>query len=160
MPRSVSTAALQGALAQQTDEIYLVLVEINHPSLMTPLRFVNNSDGDDVTSNGDVYTAYPFEMKMPDDQEGKEPTAEIRIDNVDRELMDEVRSITGELTMEISVVLQSTPDTIEWGPLDFEVRGVTYDASNIIFRLSYSVFIREPFPYIAFDTTNFPGMFQ
>lgn len=158
MPRTLSLPALQGALAQETAEVYLVLVEINHPTLMTPLRFVNNNTS--IVSNMNTYNPYAFEMRMPDDQEDKEPTAELRIDNVDRQLMDEVRSINGELSMTVSVVLESSPDTIEWGPLDFDVRGVSYDANVITFRLSYSTFIREPFPYLAFDTTNFPGMFQ
>lgn len=158
MPRTLSLPALQGALAAETDEVYLILLQIDHTSLGSPIRLVNNSDN--VTSGGDVYTAFAFEAKMPDDQEDKEPTAEIRIDNVSRELMDEVRSIQGDLTMTLSVILESSPNTLEWGPLEFDVRGVTYDANTISFRLSYSTFIREPFPYLAFDSVNFPGMFQ
>jgi hypothetical protein len=158
MPRSVSLTAMQGAMAQETDEVYLVIMEIDHPSFGTPLRFVNNTV--DITSNSNLYTAFPFEAIMPDDKEESEPTAQIRIDNVSRELIDEIRTISEPPTMTLSVILASTPNTIEWGPLEFQTRSVTYDASTITFTLGYSTFISEPFPYRTFDTISFPGMFQ
>lgn len=158
MPRTISLAAMQGAMASETDEVYLVILEIDHPDLGVPLRFVNNDA--DVTSGGNVYTAMPFVPILPDDREEKEPSAEVRIDNVSREIMDEVRSIVSPFAMTMSVILHSSPSTIEWGPLEFETRGVTYNAQSITFRLGYSAFTREPFPYIVFDTVNFPGMFQ
>jgi len=157
MPRTVSLAAMQGAMAQQTSEIYLVLLQVEHVDLPGPLRFVN--DQADITSGGDLYTSFPFEVTLPDDREAKEPTAELRIDNVSRELIDEVRLLVSPPTITLSVILQSSPNTLEWGPLEFETRGVSYDAQTITFNLGYSTFIREPFPYIAFDSVNFPGMF-
>lgn len=158
MPRSVSLAAMQGALAQETDEVYLILMEVDHTSFPSPLRFVNNSS--DVTSGGDVYTAFPFEVVMPDNVEGKEPLAKVIISNVTRELIDEIRSISDSPIMTISVILDSSPNTIEWGPLEFQTSNVTYDADNITFTLGYNTFSTEPFPYIVFDSINFPGMFQ
>ena len=158
MPRNVSLAAIQGALAQQTDEIYLVLLEIDHPSLGSPLRFVNDSQ--DITSNMNLYTAFPFEVKLPDDQEGREPRAELRIDNVTRELIDEIRTIQDPFNVTLSVILASSPSIIEWGPMDMLSSGVVYDANNITFQLIYSVFAEEPFPYMVFDTIDFPGMFK
>jgi hypothetical protein len=158
MPRTVSLAAMQGAMAQETDEVYLILLAVDHADMPSTLRFVNNSE--DVTSNSNLYTAFPFEATMPDDKDDKEPLAELRIDNVTRTLIDEIRTIQSPPIITLSVILASSPDTIEWGPLEFETRGVTYDALSITFRLGYSAFIREPFPYIAFNTIGFPGMFQ
>lgn len=158
MARSVSVAALQGALAQETGEVYLVILEVDHPSFGDPLRFVNNDA--DITSGGDVYSAFPFEIRLPDDREDKEPTASLKITNVSRELIDEIRSIAEPPSMVVSVILESSPNTIEWGPLDLEARGVTYDADNIVFNLAYSAFTREPFPYQTFDSVKFPGLFN
>ena len=158
MPRTVSLPALQGALAQETSEVYLVLLQVDHSSFGSPLRFVNNDA--DVTSGGDLYTAFPFEPQFPDDKEEKEPLATLKIDNVSRELIDEIRSIASPPMMTFSVILESSPNTIEWGPLELQTRGVTYDAQSITFRLGYNVFTREPFPYRTFDSVNFPGMFS
>ena len=158
MPRTVSLSAMQGAMAQETDEVYLILLDIDHADLPSTLRFVNNDS--DVTSNSNLYTAFPFEATMPDDKDDKEPSAELRIDNVSRDLIDEIRSISSPPTMTLSVILASTPDNVEWGPLEFDTLGVTYDAQSITFTLGYSTFVREPFPYKTFDTINFPGMFQ
>jgi len=158
MARSVSLPAIQASLAQQTDEVFLVLLEVDHPSLGTPIRFVNNNEN--ITSNSNVYTAFPFEVTLPDDQESREPRAELRIDNISREIMDEVRSIQDPLTVTLSVILASSPNTIEWGPLEFLSQGVSYDATRITFSLIYSAFAEEPFPYLVFDQVNFPGMFK
>jgi len=158
MARTVSLAALQGALSAETDEIYLVLLEIDHTSLGTPIRFVNNSTN--VTSGGNVYTAYPFETNMPEDVDEREPVAEIRVDNVSRDLIDELRSIIDPLDVTLSVVTEGTPNTIEWGPLAMRSSGASYDANVITIRLAYSAFTREPFPYLKFDNVNFPGMFS
>jgi len=158
MPRTVSLSAMQGVMAQETAEVYLILLTVDHGDIPSTIRFVNNTE--DITSNSDVYTAFPFEVTMPDDKEDKEPLAELRIDNVSRTLVDEIRLIQSPPIITLSVIIASTPDTIEWGPLEFETRGVTYTATSIIFRLGYSTFISEPFPYKAFDTIDFPGMFQ
>lgn len=158
MPRTISLPAMQAAMAAQTGEVFLILLQLDHASLGSPLRFVNNNVN--VTSGGNVYTAYPFEAVLPDDVEGREPGAEIRIDNVSREIMDEIRTFQSPPLMTLSVILESSPNTIEWGPLEFETRGVTYDAQTITIQLAYSAFTQEPFPYLVFDTINFPGMFQ
>lgn len=158
MPRTVSLAAIQGAMAQQTDEVYLILLAVDHADIPSTLRFVNNTE--DITSNSNLYTAFPFEVTMPDDSEEKEPVADLRIDNVSRELIDEIRTIQSPPLITISVIIASTPDTIEWGPLELETQGVTYTAESIVFKLGYSAFIGEPFPYKTFDTIGFPGMFQ
>ena len=67
MPRTVSLSAMQGAMAQETDEVYLILLDIDHADLPSTLRFVNNDS--DVTSNSNLYTAFPFEATMPDDKD-------------------------------------------------------------------------------------------
>ncbi|MDJ0952490.1 MAG: DUF1833 family protein [Acidimicrobiia bacterium] len=158
MARNVSLPAIQASLAQQTDEVYLVLLEISHPDLMNPIRVVNNNE--DVTSNMNVYTAFPFMIQLPDDQEGREPRAELRIDNVSRMLIDEIRSLSTPPTITISVILASSPNVIEWGPLEFLTQGANYDAQQITFGLVYTIFAEEPFPFRQFDTINFPGMFK
>lgn len=158
MPRQVSLAAMRAAMSQHTAEVYLVLCKIEHPNLPSPIYLVNNNEN--ITSNGILYRAFPFEAVLPDDQEAREPTAEIRIDNISRELMDEIRSIQSPPTITLSVVVASNPDYIEWGPMELLTRGVSYTATVITLRLSYSAFTKEPFPYRTFNPADFPGMFN
>lgn len=158
MPRNVSLAALQASLATETEKVFLVLLELNHSDLAIPVRLVNNTE--DVTSNGNVYTAFPFHARMPDDQEEREPVAELVVANATRELIDSVRSLQGKLDTVLSVVLADSPNVIEWGPVDMEVKVVNYDADSVTFQLGMQAFSEEPFPSRSFTPAQFPGLFR
>lgn len=158
MPRNVSLAAMQAALASETDKIFLVLLEVQHADLTEPVRLVDNTT--DIVSDTHTYTAFPFYARMPDDQDDREPVAEIVVDNVTRELIDEIRNIQSDLTVVLKVVLADSPSTIEWGPVEMEVQSISYDAEAITFQLGMQAFSREPFPYKAFTPVKFPGLFK
>lgn len=158
MPRQVSLSAMQASLATETSKVFLVLLELTHPQLGTPVRLVNNTEN--VTSNGQVYTAFPFYARMPDDRDDREPVAELIVANATRELIDTIRTLQQAIQAKLSVVLADTPNVIEWGPIDMEVRTVTYDAETITFSLGMQAFAEEPFPYPAFTPPKFPGMFK
>lgn len=51
------------ANAPYSDKAFLTLLTVEHTTLSTPLRIVRNNE--DVTSNGNVYTAFPFEVELP-----------------------------------------------------------------------------------------------
>ena len=44
MSRNLSAAALEGMLRQETDEVFLVCLEINEASLSDPIRVVRNDE--------------------------------------------------------------------------------------------------------------------
>lgn len=157
MPRNVSLSALQAAMAPETDAVYLVLLELNHSSWSTPVRLVDNRE--DITSNSNVYQAFPFQITMPDDSEDREPSARIVIDNVDRSLIEAIRTTHGPIDCTVSVITDQAPNSVEWGPLSLQIRGITYNAQTIEGNLTYSAFTSEPFPYRTFDPTLFPGLF-
>lgn len=157
MPRSLSTTALAALYAQETGEALLVLLELSHPTLATPIRAVNNHAA--VTSNGDEYLAYPFEATLAGEEEDKAPAARIRIDNVDRSIVRAIREITGEpLTAKLSVILASSPDAIEVGPLAFKIRTVDYDAQAVEGDLTLEDVLNEPCPAHRFTPADFPGL--
>jgi hypothetical protein len=158
MPRNVSLAALQASLATETEKVFLVLLDITHPSLGQPIRLVNNTENITVAPN--VYTAFPFYVRMPDDQEEREPVAELVVSNATRELIDEVRALQDTLGVVLRVVLADSPATVEWGPIEMQVRAVTYNAESVVFQLGMQAFAEEPFPYRSFTPGQFPGMFK
>ena len=158
MPRNVSLAAMQAALAQETSKVFLVLLEVQHADLIEPIRLVNNTT--DIISDSHTYTAFPFMPTLPGDSDDREPVAEINIINVTRELIDEIRNINEDLVVTMKVVLADSPSVIEWGPVDMEVQGIRYDANVITFSLGMQAFTQEPFPYKAFTPNQFPGLFK
>jgi len=134
-----------------------VLLAISSDDFST-LRFANNTE--DVTSNGETYTAFPFMVDVPPEASATQlPLSTLQIDNVSREIIEEIRSLSSPPTVTISVVLHSTPDTIEGGPWEFKLLNATYDASTISGSLGFEDILNELFPYGTFNPKNFPALF-
>lgn len=157
MSRSVSSTLKAAVYGQETSEVFLVILEIDHDDLASPIRVVNNYEN--ITSNGDTYTGYPFEINLPDDTEEGPGDVELRIDNVDRAIVQAVRDISGAATAELSVVLASDPDTIEVGPYSMTVREASYTSLVVTGTLTVEDILNEPYPGDLITPQNFPGMF-
>ena len=154
--RTLSPAALQAGFEQQTDEVFLVLLQITHPNLPDAIRVVNNNEN--VTSGGALYVAYPFEIELPGEDSDQPPLARLRIDNVDRLLVATVREIATPPQITIRVVLASQPDTIELQFQGLTMRNVTYDAATISGELVFEQILVEPVATVM-TPSKFPGLF-
>lgn len=158
MARDLSTAAVKAVLAQQTDEVFVFLLQVDHPSFVAPIRVCNNNE--DVTSGGFEFLRFPFEITLPDDSESAPPAVKLRIANADREIVNAVRSISGEpATVTLSIVMASSPNTIEAGPLVFKLRDVEYNASEVTGTLKFEDILNEPYPADTYSPTRYPSLF-
>lgn len=152
----VSANALKAMFADVTDEAFLMLCQIDHASLSEPIRVVNNWE--DVVNSGDTYTAFSFRVTLPDDTDAiQKPTLEV--DNVDRAIYDAIRGMDSPATVTLSMVLASSPDTIELGPLVFTMRRVETNSVTVTGELSIDELWAEPFPGDSFNPTNYPSLF-
>jgi hypothetical protein len=157
MSRTLSTNFKTGAFKQESDAVYLVLLEIDHASLSEPIRVVNNYE--DVTSNGNLYSAFPFTINMPDDTDDKMPDVTLAIDNIDRTIVDAIRTLTGPPVINISVIVASNPDLIEAGPYRMTLRDSSYDAMMVTGTLAIEDMLNEPYPIDTMNPSQFPNMF-
>jgi len=157
MARIVSATAQQAVNAPQTNQVFLVIVEITHTDLVTPLRFVNNNV--DITSNGNVYTACAFNFTPPADEDGTIKNTQIIIDNVDRSITQVIRALVGPPSLSISIILADNPNDIEVGPWEFILRNVTYNISTIGGDLIYLNYLLDYFSPIVYNANNFPGLY-
>ena len=158
MARTVSATLEAAVYAQETTQIFHILLEIAHADMAATLRFVNNTA--DVTSDSDVYTAFPFTIDFPPaDGEDQLPSVTLVIDNIDRSIIEELRSIDSAPTIDVSVILASDPDTVECGPLQFSLKSIDYDAQVITAELGFENILNEPFPAGTFTPTDFAGLF-
>ena len=157
MSRSLSSTFLEAIYSQETSEVFLLLLEIDHDDLSGPIRVANNYAN--VTSSGNTYVGFPFELSLPADFEDQLPAITLTICNVDRQVVDAVRTIDGPATADLSVVLASDPDTIEIGPLSLTLREVSYDALTVSGSLQPEDLLNEPFPGDIFSPGNYPGLF-
>jgi hypothetical protein len=154
--RSLTTTATTSIHAQETGEVWLVLLTIAHSTLATPIRVVNNNE--DITSRGNLYQAFPFEIVMPGQDPDSLPKAMLRFDNVDRTAIATVRSIDSAPTVTIEVILASQPDTVEISFPNLTLRNVKYDASVIEGELLFENLFSEPITY-SMTPSRFPGLF-
>jgi len=154
--RNTSLTFRQAANARETGEAFLVLIEITDGA-NPPIRL--SSDAVDTVSNGDLYSAYPFDLTLPDDPEEGITKARITIDNVHRDIIAWIRGLSSAPSVTILIVLGSDPDTVEAEYSNFELTNVQYDALTITGDLGITSFMGEPYPGDSFLPSKFPGLF-
>lgn len=142
--------------AQHGSEVWLELLTLMHPG-MTTVRVVNNTES--IASRGEVFQGFPFQVKLPQDAADRMSTATLTISNVDRSLIDEIRSLTGNPKVKFEVISATRPDDVEFGPLEFELAVAAWDAHTITGTLTYEPVTQQPFPAGVFDPQRFPGLF-
>jgi len=157
MSRNVSATFKQAMFAQETSEAFLPLITLEHDDLDSPIRVVHNHT--EITSNGNTFLPYAFQLMLPDDTERNVCQGKLTIDNVSREIIEAIRSISSAPTVTIQIVLASDPDTVEIEYSDFKLKEITYDAEWVSGNLVIETFSKEPFPGDSFTPGNFPGLF-
>jgi len=166
MSRDTSVTFRQAAYGQETDEVFLVLIKINHEDFvglsLEPLRFTSN--GVDTTSTVDggseTYSSYPFRIILPSNVEVGITHGSIVIDNIDRSIVSAIRQISSEpCEVSIWVVLASSPNTIEAEFTGFRFANVDYNKLIVSGEITIENFLSEPFPGDTFLPSTFPGLF-
>lgn len=157
MSRTISSNASSAAFAGDTTQEFIVLLTINHASFLTPLNF--NNSGADVTSNAVLYSAFPFTVNLPDDQEGIPTRAQLTIDNTDRTIISAIRSLGSPAIITLQIVMASAPDTVEALFPSFLLRNVNFDRTQVTGDLMLDEYTTEPYPGDTFTLANFPGLF-
>lgn len=157
MPTSISQRFREALQASETDEVISILLTLTHPSFAAPIRVTDN--GEDLTSGGEVYTRFPFQVTTPGDTDAA-TSVRLSIDGTDRRIIQEIRGTNYEpIKVDLAVVLASTPDTIEVGPYSFLLRNVSYTASTVDGELQFEDILNEPYPADSFTPSRFPGCF-
>jgi len=155
--RSLSLAARKAVNAQETEEVFLLLLTLDHEDLAEPIRVVNNTE--DVTSRGDTYIAYPFEIALPDEDPESVARVTLRIDNVNREIVKSLRAISSPLSVGLEVVMATSPDTVEAGPFNMTLVSAEHDALTVTGELAFEDVLNEPFPGHGYVPSAYPGLF-
>lgn len=147
---------IQSANEVETEEIFLALLEISHDSLQDDIYLVNNTT--QIVSNGFIYDPYPFALSMPNDDESL-PQVRLRIDNVDRSLVEAIRSFTTPPNIILKIILASMPDTIEILIDHLKLREINYNAYTITGNLVIDNPLGRNFGGDSMDGTQYAGLF-
>lgn len=158
MPRNYSSAFQASVNATGAAEKPLILLEIDHADLATPVRVVN--DTQDIIHNSDTFTALAFRVTLPDDLQQGLPRAQIALDNIGRELTQWLEASGGGqgATVRFIQVLRSDPDTVEW-EITMDLTNVGMDMMQVTGVLGFSDLVNQPGVPLTYRPDTAPGLF-
>lgn len=158
MARAYSAAYKSTLAGVSSAEAPLLLLEINHADLGSPVRVVN--DTLDITSNGNIFVGCPFRCELPDDFDGQLPRARLAIDNIGRELMYWIETSSGGAgsTCRFIQVMRSRPDLIEW-EITMALANVTCTLQEVSADLGFENLFSRQACQLSYRPDVAPGIF-
>lgn len=165
--RTISLSTRQALNAQETSAIPIFLFTIDHESLAEVIRLSTDpterlQDYPEIygtTSRGNDFTFMPINMILPDDEDQTPPSFRVSFDNVLRDLIPTIRSISTPPSVTVEMVMASDPDTVETEWPNFDMVNVEYDANTVTVDLVIDSLVHEPYPYGTFTPSGFGGLF-
>lgn len=160
MARQVSLDGMRAMFAQETGEVPLMCLTLEHPSWDEgPIRVVYNTEA--VVRAAGVFYPAPFDISLPNEQSEQVPQVTLTMLNMESSIVQEIKSITGRIKVTLEIVLASQPDVLEAGPFELYSMACTYDSEQIQATLGYEEDILNTlFPAEKYTPANSPGMFQ
>lgn len=157
MPKQYTTNFVDKT-ASTSGEEPVYLLEITHPQLAVPVRVVR--DTQNIVSNGNTFIALAFEISLPDDVQGKQPRAPLRIDNVGRELTQWLEASQGGRGAQVRVmqVMRDDPNTLEYD-VTLDLLNVRQNGAFVTGELGYENTLDLPALAATYRPDNTPGIF-
>jgi hypothetical protein len=154
---TLSNPLLRAMNMPETAEVFVPLVHLSHPDLSPDLYLVAN--GEAVVHGGQAYVPMGFELTLPDDVDAGIPVLKWQADAVNQQLVIALRSVTGSIDAVVKWVLVSSPDVVELGPYEVELRTAEYDAFTVGGPMTIAPILDEPFGYLTITPSTFPAEF-
>lgn len=153
---ALSTNAQEQIRSREKAQAVLLLLTISPPA-HSVVRLVDNLE--DITSNGNVFKAFPFKIDLSADDGQTLQTVRLLIDNVSLEMVDWMRGVTDPIPVTIQTIFSGTPDTIEQQISDLVIREVKYNATTITATLFADDDLNQIVPSDTYNSNNFAGLF-
>lgn len=145
---------------QRVDDPFgtLHLLEITGDGIPAPVRLVN--DTRNVVHLGNTYVGIRFALILPKQADREIPRAQIRVDNVGRELVEDLEALPpgAELWATIKVVHRKTPDVVDFR-FTAPMSGVSVDPLIASATVGVSDIWRRPAVDLRYDPLTAPGLF-
>ncbi len=151
MARAISTNLKRAFFEESTSEGLLPLLKVswNDPVGSGTLRFVRNTEKVTRNEGGPVdYIPLMFDLELPIEDAEENPKLRLVIDNVDRQIIQEIRRLSTSPTVTIMLVTLSDPTqdppeltlTGKWRILSYDMHILQVDIEIL------TDIINEPFP--------------
>ncbi len=155
---TLSTAARQQLQKVDDPDGFLMLILIDNPALSGPVRIAQ--DTRDWTIAGTTYIGLPLEIQLPQDVSKEAVRAQLRIDNVGRDLVGELEAMPPGTSLDVvlRMVSRATPTAVEW---EF-IAGASVAEVNVMditLSLGDDELLRRNAVSLRYDPTTAPGIF-
>lgn len=136
----------------------LVLLQVDHEALSEPIRVV--CDNQAISSLGETYVAFAFDITLPDDYSGRLPKATLSLDNVGRELTRWLEASGGGrgATCTIRLVRRAAPNVIEY-ETTMELSNLHIGWIKVEGELGFEDLLNRPAVQLQYRQDTAPGLF-
>lgn len=158
--RNISAEGVRDLFAQHTDAAIFALVSFSHPDIPGVVRVVN--DEVPLTHHGVEYQGLPFNLDLASDTEEHIPSLEMTVDNVERLLVEQLRSVPSPADVIIEIVrVKQGQITTELGPLDFQLLDSQINVSTVTLTIGHAVdILNAAATQDIFNPGTAPGLFR
>ena len=157
MPNALSPELIAQLFAQESDDPFVALVTLSHPSFSDDIRLVNNTVL--VQSRGQIFKPFPMRIRFPVDDGETAREFSIDFDNVSLELIAGIRTVTDPIGVKIELVLASRPDVVEIVQDELKIATITYNKNLISAKIILDNFLNTEMTSERYSPTNYPGLF-
>lgn len=166
MPRTDLTEAIKEAYATaQSNVYYLDTLTIEHPSVETPIRIVNDRIGHDLVLEDDTpafFEPASFRFVLPAAGDNGVQELSIAIDNVDRRPSNFIKQVIGSKDPVVVTyrpyLFDGEPVLAMRPPLVLFLTDVVITATEVTGRATFVDILNRDFLSVNYSRRNFPGL--
>jgi len=148
-----------GLLAQNTDNHYSVLLQLDHDSFDEPIRVTHQPGG--IVSNDLEYIYCPFDITIPSSVEGGPGETTLSIQNVDHRIGDAILALSGDpLKVTITVVTTEDPNYVEVVLPAYELVGTSVYGHEVSGTLTQRNLVEQPYGKVRVIPSTSPIWFR
>lgn len=156
MANTLSPQVLAQLFAQESNDPFLTLLTLTHPSLST-IYLVNNTQN--IISRGNTFLAFPFNITLPMDDGETQKELSLELDNVSLALVESIRTVIDPINVKLEMILASLPDAVQYEMDELKIQSLSYNRNRISAKLILDDFLNVEIPGEKYDPTTFPGLF-
>lgn len=156
----LDAAAIAEVNRQYSGDPFIFLVTLTHPDFAATIRLAWNTE--DIVSRSNLYTATKMRMALPGQSENAPATNFVQIDDVDRAVLLEMRSLdllNGRPQALGELVLASAPDVVQRETGSQFIAEITSDEDSLGASVREEETIRVAFPGVLITPQSVPGSF-
>lgn len=154
---------------EASPDAILGFMTITHPALVEPIRVV--SDVINYVRDGATWAGVPFGFTAVSDEEAA-PTAELRVQNVDRRMGEILNALPDRAVVQLEILSSADFDlsveprqeigtaAVIYGYSRFELVEVSVGPVEITGRLMLRDPTQEPWPGVSATQSRLPGLFR